>query len=57
MDQAREALELGATMLTYGGDLHFVRDALSRIREQFGALGIPFGEIAHGRGRTASPVV
>jgi 4-hydroxy-2-oxoheptanedioate aldolase len=57
MDQAREALELGATMLTYGGDLHFVRDALSRIREQFGALGIPFGEIVHGRSKAASPVV
>ena len=44
-------------MLTYGGDLHFVRDALSRIREQFGGLGIPFGEIAHGRGRAVGQVV
>lgn len=57
LDQAREALELGATMLTYGGDLHFVRDALSRIRDQFGELGIPFGEIAYGKSRAANPVV
>ena len=25
MDQAKRALDLGATLLTYGGDLHFVR--------------------------------
>ncbi len=49
MDQAKRALDLGASMLTYGGDLHFVRAALVDVREQFGALGIPFGKISNGR--------
>ena len=44
-DGARRALDLGATFVTYGGDLHFVREALFRIREEYGSLGIPFGPI------------
>ncbi len=48
LDQARRALDLGATLITYGGDLHFVRDALFQVREQFGELGIPFGKLSHG---------
>jgi len=51
IDQARRALDLGASMVTYGGDLHFVRAALFDVREQFGALGIPFGPIDGGRHR------
>lgn len=51
LDQARRALDLGASLLTYGGDLHFVREALFHIREQFGALGIPFGRIGDITGR------
>ncbi len=42
MDQAKRALDLGASLLTYGGDLHFVRAALMDVREQFAALGVPF---------------
>jgi len=43
LDHAKRALELGASLITYGGDLHFVREALFNVREQFGSLGIPFG--------------
>ena len=49
MDQAKRALDLGASLLTYGGDLHFVRAALTDMREQFAALGVPFGKIAGGQ--------
>ena len=42
-DQASRALDLGATLLTYGGDLHFVREALLKVQKQFGALGFRFG--------------
>jgi len=57
LDHAKQALDLGASMVTYGGDLHFVRDALFKIREQFGALGIPFGMIAYGGNRPVEPTV
>ena len=50
-DQAKRVLDLGASLLTYGGDLHFVRQALFDVREQFGALGIPFGKIVYGQGQ------
>lgn len=48
VEYARKAIDLGATMITYGGDLHFVRAALLNVREQFGGLGIPFGPVRHG---------
>jgi len=57
IEQAKRVLDMGASMITYGGDLHFVRDALFRVREQFGSLGIPFGQIAHGSNRSADTVV
>jgi len=44
-------------MITYGGDLHFVRDALFNVREQFGSLGIPFGKIAYGSNQPVDAVV
>jgi len=44
VEYARRAIDLGASLVTYGGDLHFVREALQRVRRDFGALGIPFGE-------------
>ena len=56
-EQARRALDLGASLITYGGDLHFVRDALFNMREQFGSLGIPFGKIAHGSNQSVDAVV
>ena len=57
IEQAKRALDLGASMITYGGDLHFVREALFDVREQFGSLGIPFGKIAHGSNRSVDAVV
>lgn len=45
LEQAQRALGLGASLLAYGGDLHFVREALFRIREQYGSLGISFGPL------------
>ncbi len=54
MEQAKRALDLGASMLTYGGDLHFVRAALFDVREQFGALGIPFGQVVGSNGHSAA---
>ena len=53
LDQAKRALDLGASLLTYSGDLHFVRESLFKVREQFGSLGIPFGEVGHSVNRTA----
>jgi len=57
VDHAKWALDLGASMITYGGDLHFVRDALFNVREQFGSLGIPFGKIAYGSNQPVDAVV
>ncbi|MBM3801085.1 MAG: aldolase [Acidimicrobiia bacterium] len=41
-EYAAEMLELGATLLCYGGDLHFLRQALVDIRKKFGKLGFEF---------------
>ncbi|NOY30266.1 MAG: aldolase, partial [Planctomycetes bacterium] len=57
VEHAKWALDLGASLITYGGDLHFVRDALFDIREQFGALGISFDKIAHGSSAPVNAVV
>lgn len=38
----------GATLLAYGGDLHFIRDALFRIRDQFGLPSNPLGDVMNG---------
>lgn len=57
IEQAKRALDLGASMITYGGDLHFVRDALFDVRKQCGSLGIPFGKIAYGPNRSDDAVV
>jgi len=57
LDHAKCALDLGASLLAYGGDLHFVRDALFKVREQFGALGIPFGKIACSANHAAGSAV
>ncbi|MDA0660539.1 MAG: aldolase/citrate lyase family protein [Planctomycetota bacterium] len=43
LDQAQRALDLGATMLTYGGDMHFVRQAVVEMKHAFGPLGFVFG--------------
>ena len=57
LDQAKRALDLGASLLTYGGDLHFVRAALLEMREKFAPLGIPFGKIAGGQDPGSGPAV
>ncbi len=44
LEQAQRALDLGASLLTYGGDLHFVRQAVIDIRRDFEKLGFAFGE-------------
>ncbi|MBN2296476.1 MAG: hypothetical protein JXM70_28870 [Pirellulales bacterium] len=49
IDQAKRALDLGASLLTYGSDLHFVRAALLDMRKQFATLGFPFGKIVGGK--------
>lgn len=56
VEYARRAIDLGASLITYGGDLHFVRAAVERVREDFGALGIPFGRV-HGGGSGQPAVV
>lgn len=42
VEQAREVVALGASLVCYGGDLHFVRAALANIRQEFGAIGFDF---------------
>jgi len=44
LEQAQLALDLGASLLTYGGDLHFVRQAVFDMQRDFGELGFVFGE-------------
>lgn len=51
LDHAKYALDLGASLITYGGDLHFVRDALFDLRTKFGSLGIQFGSIQRSTGQ------
>lgn len=43
-EQAKRALEMGASLLTYGGDLHFVRQAVIEMKQDFAKLGFVFGE-------------
>ena len=50
LEQAQRALDLGSSLLTYGGDLHFVRQAVLDMRHDFGNLGFTFGGM-----RTAPP--
>jgi 4-hydroxy-2-oxoheptanedioate aldolase len=47
LDHAKMALDLGATLLCYGGDLHFVRQALMRVKQDFGKLGFSFADSGH----------
>jgi hypothetical protein len=35
-------LDIGTTLLLYGGDLHFVRQALLDVKARFGSLGFEF---------------
>jgi 4-hydroxy-2-oxoheptanedioate aldolase len=42
VDYTRRMLDLGGTLLCYGGDLHFVRQALIDVRTRFGPLGFEF---------------
>ena len=45
MDGVKFALDIGATLISYGSDQNFVRLGLAQLREQFAPLGIPFGDI------------
>jgi 4-hydroxy-2-oxoheptanedioate aldolase len=50
LDYTKSMLDIGATLLCYGGDLHFVRQALMDVRTRFGALGFEFEpKLGHGR--------
>jgi 4-hydroxy-2-oxoheptanedioate aldolase len=42
LEYTKRMLELGASLLCYGGDLHFVRQALIDVRTAFGPLGFEF---------------
>jgi 4-hydroxy-2-oxoheptanedioate aldolase len=42
LEQAKEVLDLGASLVCYGGDLHFVREALIDIKRRFAPLGFEF---------------
>lgn len=44
---ARKMLEIGASLICYGGDLHFVRQALVEIKKNFGRLGFEFEKKLH----------
>ena len=46
VEQARWALELGASLVAYGGDMHFVRQALIDMKRQFSPLGFGFDDRA-----------
>ena len=43
LTQARRALDLGASIVAYGGDMHFVRQAVIDMKRDFSELGIVFG--------------
>lgn len=43
LEYTKRMLDIGATLLCYGGDLHFVRQALADVRTRFGLLGFEFG--------------
>ena len=40
----KQVLDMGASLVCYGGDLHFVREALTQVKKEFGALGIDFDD-------------
>jgi 4-hydroxy-2-oxoheptanedioate aldolase len=42
LQYTKRMLDLGASLLCHGGDLHFVRQALADVRTQFGPLGFEF---------------
>ncbi len=42
VENTKEALAAGASLVCYGGDLHFVREALVSIKQQFAPLGFVF---------------
>lgn len=42
LEYTKKMLGLGASLLCYGGDMHFVRAALADIRTRFGPLGFAF---------------
>lgn len=42
LEYTRRMLDLGASLLCYGGDMHFVRQALMEVRKNFGPLGFEF---------------
>ena len=42
VDYTKRMLDLGGTLLCYGGDLHFVRQALVDTKIRFGPLGFDF---------------
>lgn len=44
LEQAQRALDLGASLLAYGGDLHFVRQAVIDMKRQFASLGFAFDD-------------
>ena len=51
VDYTRRMLDLGGTLLCYGGDLHFVRQALIDVRTRFGPLGFEFSpKLKHDKG-------
>lgn len=44
VEYTKHMLDLGSTLLCYGGDLHFVHQALLDVRANFGPLGFEFGQ-------------
>lgn len=42
LEEAKEVLELGASLVCYGGDLHFIREALIDVKRRFAPLGFVF---------------
>jgi 2-keto-3-deoxy-L-rhamnonate aldolase RhmA len=42
LEYAKNMLDIGATLLCYSGDLHFVRQALVDVKTQCGSLGFEF---------------
>jgi len=42
LEYAKNMLDIGATLLCYGGDLHFVRQALVDVKTRFAPLGFEF---------------
>lgn len=49
VEYAKRMLDLGASLIGHGGDLHFVRQALIEIKREFGPLGLEFEDKLHCR--------